>query len=331
MIKSGEKSIRIAYGDTLKRIGHKNEKIVVLDADLAHATMTCEFQKEFPERFFNVGVAEQNLMGMASGLAIAGYVPFASTFALFGAGRAYEQVRNSVVYNKLNVKIAVTHSGLTVGEDGGSHQAIEDISLMRSIPGMTVIVPSDANEAEKAIEAAAEMEGPVYLRLARPVAPIYTNSEECFEIGKGKIVHSGKDICIFATGLMVYETLEAVEILKKSGIDATVVNIHTIKPLDKDLIKSMREKHNLFVSVEEHSVVGGLGSAILEEMSEDSVPLKKIGVNDVFGESGTPDELMEYHGLKAGKIAETIAEFYKSKCLNYKGGEGNELLRNKRA
>lgn len=297
------KSMRIAYGEALVKLGEKNDKTVVLDADLAHATMTSLFKEKFNDRFFNVGIAEQNLMSMAAGLSLTGNIAFASTFALFGSGRAYEQVRNSICYSNLNVKIALTHSGLTVGEDGGSHQSIEDIALMRVIPNMTVVVPCDAIETEKIVFAISEIEGPVYLRIARLPVPIFTKPEDDFSIGKCNVVKQGSKVCIFATGIMVYKALEAANMLEADGIATTVINVHTIKPIDKDFIIEMAKNHENLFSIEEHSVIGGLGSAIAEVLiKEYPKKLDIIGVNDVFGESGVPDDLLDYHGLSSEKI-----------------------------
>ena len=306
------KALRVAYGEALVELGAKNEKIVVLDADLAHATTTYMFGEKYPQRFLNMGIAEANMMGVAGGLAQSGFIPFASTFALFGAGRAYEQVRNTICYPKLNVKIAVTHSGLTVGEDGGSHQSVEDISLMRTIPGMTVIVPCDANEAKKAVFAAAEFHGPVYLRIARPPAPVFTAADAPFAIGKANVLREGKDVAIFATGLMVYRALEAAQELSKLGVEASVADFHTIKPIDRELILKVAAATPKIITVEEHSIIGGLGSAVAEVLSENSAglfQLKRIGIEDKFGQSGTPDELLKIYGLSSEnivKVAQSI-------------------------
>jgi len=304
------KSPRIAYGEALVELGEKNELVVALDADLAHATQTALFGERFKDRFFNLGIAEQNMMGVAAGLSLCGFIPFASTFAIFGAGRAFEQIRNSICYPKLNVKIAVTHGGVTVGEDGASHQAIEDISLMRSLPNMTVIVPCDAIETKKAVFAAADIEGPVYIRIARPVAPIITKEEDNFEIGKAKVLKEGKDISIFATGLMVAKALEAAATLGDRGIDATVINIHTIKPLDEELILKEVAKTGKVVTVEEHTILGGLGSAVAEVLVEKGMKakMKRIGIEDTFGQSGDPEQLLEHYGLSARNIVKVAEE-----------------------
>ncbi|MGI6170060.1 MAG: transketolase family protein, partial [Christensenellales bacterium] len=280
------KATREAYGDALKKLSAANPDVVVLDADLSGSTKTSEFKKVSPERFFNVGIAEQNLIGTAAGLSLVGKIPFASSFAMFAAGRAFEIVRNTVAYPALNVKIAATHAGLTVGEDGGSHQAIEDISLMRSIPGMTVINPADAREAEQAVIKAAEIVGPVYIRLGRMAVEDVYDDSYVFEIGKGVELRPGKDVTIIATGLMVQEGLKAAEILKDDGIDARVINIHTIKPIDRDIIIKAAKETKAIVTAEEHSIIGGLGSTVLEVLSDEyPVPLKRVGVSDTFGES----------------------------------------------
>jgi transketolase len=302
---SETKSVRIAYGEALLELGGTEKNLVVLDADLAHATMTCKFGEAYPKRFFNMGIAEGDMMDTAAGLAISGFTPVASTFALFGTGRAYEQIRNSICYPKLNVKIACTHSGLTVGEDGGSHQSIEDISLMRSVPNMTVIVPCDAVQMKKALTAAVEMDGPVYLRVSRPPAPVFTKESDSFEIGKANILRNGSDIAIFATGLMVYEALVAAEELENQGVHAAVVDMHTIKPIDKESIISLARKTKRILTVEEHSVIGGLGSAVAEVLSENMpTAMKCIGIEDCFGQSGTPEQLLKEYGLSSANIVE---------------------------
>jgi transketolase len=306
------KSPRIAYGEALVELGQKNERIVVLDADLAHATQTALFGGRFKDRFFNMGIAEQNMMGVAAGLSLSGFIPFASTFAMFGAGRAFEQIRNTICYPNLNVKIAVTHAGVTVGEDGASHQAIEDISLMRSVPNMTVIVPCDAIETKKAVIAAADVEGPVYIRIARPVAPIITEESCDFEIGKAEVLKQGKDLSIFATGLMVAKALEAASILADKGIDVTVVNVHTIKPLDEEIVLKEAVKTGKVITVEEHTIIGGLGSAMAEVLvGKERVKMKRIGLNDTFGQSGNPESLLEYYGLTKENIIKTAEEMVK--------------------
>lgn len=299
---------REAYGEALKELS-KNEKIVVLDADLAKATKSIEFKKFAPERFLDMGISEGDMIGTAAGLAACGKIPFASTFAMFAAGRAFEQIRNSVAYPNLNVKIAATHAGITVGEDGGSHQAIEDISLMRSIPNMVVISPSDAVEAKKAILAAAEYYGPVYIRLGRAATPVIHEEDYNFRIGKGEILTHGEHVVIIATGIMVAKALEASEVLKSDGINATVVNIHSIKPLDSELIVNLARKIGKVVTVEEHSIVGGLGSAVAEVLSEQyPTTMRRIGLQDVFGQSGTPEALLKHYNLTVENIVATVKE-----------------------
>ena len=300
---------REAYGQALVEL-IKNEKVVVLDADLAHATKTIEFKKACPERFFDMGISEQDMVATAAGFAASGKIPFASSFAIFAAGRAFEQIRNSVCYPKLNVKIAATHAGVTVGEDGGTHQAVEDIALMRSIPNMVVLNPSDDVEAKAAIHAAAEYYGPVYIRLGRLATPTIHDENYKFQIGKGEVLSEGKDVAIIATGLMVAKALEAAEKLKAEGINATVVNISTIKPLDKELIIKVAKETGKVVTVEEHSVIGGLGSAVCEVLSQElPTKTKLIGINDTFGQSGTPNALLEHYGLTTENIVETVKSF----------------------
>ncbi len=295
---------REAYGEALKELA-SNENIVVLDADLAKATKSGEFKNVAPDRFFDMGIAEGDMIGTAAGLATCGKIPFATTFAMFAAGRAFEQIRNSVAYPKLNVKIAVTHAGITVGEDGGSHQAIEDISLMRSIPNMVVINPADAVEAKKAVFAAVDYYGPVYIRFGRAATPVIHDENYEFKIGKGEVLREGKDVLIVATGIMVAKALEAAETLSKENIEATVVNIPTIKPLDNELIVNLAKTIGKVVTAEEHSIIGGLGSAVAEVLAEEApAKLKRIGVKDVFGQSGTPDVLLAHYGLTAKDIVE---------------------------
>lgn len=299
------KSLRVAYGETLKELGAKNDKIVVLDADLAHATMTNIFKEAYPDRFYNFGIAEGNMMCAAAGFSHSGLIPFVSTFALFGTGRAYEQIRNSISYTHANVKFGLSHSGLCVGEDGGSHQSIEDIALMRVLPGMTIFVPCDAIETRKATEAAAEIDGPVYIRVARPVCEDITVQDTPFIPGKANIMKKGQDICIIATGLMVAEALEAAEMLEEQGIMASVVNMHTIKPIDVDCIMKMGKECKAIVSVEEHSIIGGLGSAIAEVIAGKSdIKFIRVGIQDQFGKSGKPVDLFEEYGLNAKNIVD---------------------------
>ncbi len=290
---------RESYGNALVELGKKHDDLVVLDADLAGATKTGIFKKAFPERHIDCGIAEGNMMAVAAGLAAAGMVPFASSFAMFAAGRAYEQVRNSIGYPHLNVKIDATHAGISVGEDGASHQCLEDIALMRVIPGMTVIVPSDDIEARAAVEAAYAYKGPVYLRFGRLAVPVINDRPDYrFEIGKGITLREGKDVTIVATGLEVQSALEAAQKLAADGIDAEVINIHTIKPLDEELILASAKKTGRVVTVEEHSVIGGLGGAVCEVLSAKApVPVLRIGVNDVFGESGPAVELLHKYRL----------------------------------
>ncbi len=301
---------REGYGKALIELGKEKENVVVLDADLSKSTKTAGFGDAYPERFFNVGVAEQNLIGLAAGLSTTGKIPFASSFAMFASGRAFEIIRNSVGYPKLNVKICATHSGLTVGEDGASHQALEDIACMRTIPNMTVIVPSDGMEAMAAVKEIAEYQGPVYLRLGRSGVPVINDhSDYRFEIGKGITLKEGGDITIIATGLMVHEALKAAKSLEEQGIEARVLNLHTIKPIDKDLIIKAAEETGSVITAEEHNIIGGLGSAVAEVLSENvPVPLKRIGVEDTFGESGKPAELLEKYGLTHDAIFKASIE-----------------------
>ena len=307
---SEKKATRVAYGEALVELAKKNDKIVVLDADLAQATQTCIFQKAFPERHFDLGIAEANMVDVANGMSCMGLIPFCSTFAVF-AGRNFEQIRNGVCYPHNNVKFAFTHAGVTVGEDGGTHQAIEDIALMRVIPGMTVIVPADDIEARAVTRAAYECDGPVYMRFARLASPVINDPETYkFEVGKGIVMREGTDVTIIACGLMVGEALEAAEQLAAEGIDAEVINMHTIKPIDADLIVKSATKTGHVVTVEEHSVIGGLGSAVADVLCEQCpTPLKKIGVNDTFGESGPGAELLHKYGLDAANIVATTKEF----------------------
>lgn len=299
MAELEKKATRQSYGETLTELAPKYPDLVVLDADLAAATKTGIFKKAYPERFFDCGIAEANMMGIAAGLAACGKIPFASTFAMFAAGRAYEVVRNSIGYPGLNVKIGATHAGISVGEDGATHQCNEDIALMRTIPGMTIINPADDVEAKAAVEAAILHKGPVYLRFGRLAAPVYNDpSTYKFELGKGITLREGNDITIIATGLMVYEAVQALDELRKEGINAGVINIHTIKPLDKELICKAAEDSGILMTVEEHSIIGGLGSAVAEAVTECyPVPVIKIGVNDEYGYSGPATELLKKFGL----------------------------------
>jgi len=302
---------RESYGNALAELGKEFENLVVLDADLSGATKTGIFKKAFPERHINCGIAEGNMMSVAAGIATTGKVPFASTFAMFAAGRAFEQVRNSIGYPHLNVKIGATHAGISVGEDGATHQCNEDIALMRTIPGMVVLNPSDDVEAKAAVRAAYEHNGPVYLRFGRLAVPVINdNADYKFEIGKGIVLREGTDVTIFATGLEVAESLGAAEKLAADGISAKVINIHTIKPLDKELVIAAAKETGKVVTVEEHSVIGGLGSAICDVLSEEApTKVMKIGVNDVFGESGPAVELIKKYGLDADSIYEKVKAF----------------------
>ena len=298
MIK--RQSLRVAYGDALVELGRKNERLVVLDADLAHATMTNTFAAEFPDRFFNFGIAEANMVCAAAGFAHAGLLPFFSTFALFGAGRGYEMIRNSISYIQLNVKFGLSHSGLSVGEDGGSHQSFEDISLMRGLPGMTIFVPCDPIETKKAVFAAAEINGPVYIRVARPVCDVITEEDTPFIPGKANVMREGEDVCIMATGLMISYALAAAEQLAAQNIRAAVV---TIKPIDAECVLNMANRCGGVVTVEEHSIIGGLGSAVAEVMAGNTgAKLRRIGIQDKFGKSGKPQDLFNEYGLTSDNI-----------------------------
>ncbi len=305
---------RESYGNALAELGDKYENLYVLDADLAAATKTGIFKKKFPERHFDCGIAEANMMGVAAGLATTGKIPFASTFAMFAAGRAFEIVRNSIGYPHLNVKIGATHAGISVGEDGATHQCCEDIALMRTIPGMVVINPADDVEAKAAVEAAILHNGPVYMRFGRLAVPVFNDAATYkFELGKGVTLREGKDISIIASGLMVNEAIEAAKVLEAQGIDAEVINIHTIKPIDADLIVKTASKTGKVLTVEEHNVIGGLGSAVCDVLAE-KCPTKvvKIGVNDEFGHSGPAVDLLKEFGLCADNIVKTAAEFVKA-------------------
>lgn len=301
---------REAYGKILAEELYKNPNVVVLDADLGAATKSASFKKVAPERYFDMGISEGDMMGTAAGLATCGKIPFASTFAIFAAGRAFEQVRNSICYPNLNVKIAATHAGLTVGEDGGSHQAVEDISLMRSLPNMTVINPADAKEATEAIKAAVEHKGPVYIRLGRAAVDDIHGDDYKFELGKGEVLREGDGVGIIATGIMVGKALEAAKELEKENIQARVINIHTIKPIDEDLIIETAKKCGKIITAEEHSIIGGLGSAVAEVLARE-YPVKQafIGIKDTFGESGKPAELLEKYGLTVAEIVKAAKSF----------------------
>ena len=301
---------RDSYGNALAALGAEAANLVVLDADLAGATKTGTFKKAFPERHFDCGIAEANMICMAAGMSTAGLVPFASSFAMFAAGRAFEQVRNSIGYPHLNVKIGATHGGISVGEDGASHQCCEDFALMRSIPGMTVICPADDIEAKAAVKAAYEMEGPVYLRFGRLAVPVFHSDDYKFEIGKGEVIKEGTDVAIIANGLLVYEAIEAGEKLAELGINAMIINMATIKPLDEDLVVAAAKKCGKVVTCEEHSVIGGLGEAVCAVLSEKCpTPVKRIGVNDEFGHSGPAKDLLKQFGLCADNIVEVTKAF----------------------
>lgn len=301
------KATRESYGMALVELGKENEKVVVLDADLSKSTKTADFKKLYSDRFFNAGIAEQNLMGMAAGLANVGFVPFASTFAVFASGRAFEIIRNSICYPKVNVKIAATHAGITVGEDGGSHQSIEDIALMNSLPNMTVIVPADHREAMQATKAVAEMYGPVYLRFGRCNTEDIFGDDYKFEIGKGSTIKEGNDITVIATGMMVAKALEAANKLETEGISVRVINMSTIKPIDREITVKAAKETKAIITAEEHSIIGGLG-AMVSAVVCDECPTKvrMIGVKDVFGQSGTPDELMEKYNLTSEAIVKEV-------------------------
>ncbi len=303
---------RDSYGAALAELGAQYDNLVVLDADLAGATKTGTFKKAFPDRHFDCGIAEANMICMATGMSTTGLVPFASSFAMFAAGRAFEQVRNSIGYPHLNVKIGATHGGISVGEDGASHQCCEDFALMRSIPGMTVICPADDVEAKAAVKAAYEMNGPVYLRFGRLAVPVFHGDDYKFEIGKGEIVKDGKDVAIIANGLLVYEAIQAAEELAAAGIDAMVINMATIKPLDEELVLAAAKKCGKIITCEEHSVIGGLGEAVCSLLSEKlPTPVKRIGVNDEFGHSGPAVDLLKQFGLSAEHIVEVAKDFCK--------------------
>ena len=303
-----EKATRAAYGEALAELGKTNDKVVVLDADLSKSTMTATFQKAFPDRFFNIGIAEANMVDIAAGMSTMGLIPFCSTFAMFGAGRVYEQIRNSIAYPRLNVKLCMSHAGVSVGEDGASHQCLEDLALMRVIPGMTVLCPADATETRKAVFAAAELDGPVYIRLARLATPVF-EEDYPFEIGKANVLREGSDVAVFATGLMVSEALEAAELLEAQGRSAAVINVHTIKPIDAQCVMDYAQKCSRVVTVEEHSVIGGLGDAVADVlMGKICCQFKKIGVQDQFGQSGKAKDVLREYGLTAPQIAESIQE-----------------------
>ena len=308
MNNNEKKATRQSYGEELEKLGETNDKIVVLDADLSAATKTSIFAKKFPDRFFDMGIAEQNMIGTAAGLATCGKIPFTSTFAMFAAGRAYDQIRNSICYPKLNVKICATHAGITVGEDGATHQMLEDISLMRTIPNMTVICTSDDTQTRWAVNEIAKFEGPVYLRLCRLATPkIY--EDEKFEIGKGVQIGDGTDATIIATGVVVSEAIEAMEELKNMGINVRVIDMHTIKPIDKDIIIKAAKDTKKLITVEDHNIIGGLGSAVCEVLAE-NYPTKvyRMGIKDEFGKSGKADDLLKYFQIDKSAIIKAVTE-----------------------
>ena len=307
MDENVKKATRQSYGEALLELGKENKNVVVFDADLSTATKTNLFAKEFPDRFFDMGIAEQNMISTAAGMATCGKIAYASTFAVFAAGRAYDQIRNSVCYPKLNVKICATHAGVTVGEDGATHQMLEDISMMRTLPNMTVISTSDDVETKWAVKEISKINGPVYLRLSRLATPVIYNENQKFEIGKAIQIGDGTDATIFATGVTVSEAIKAQEQLKENGIDVRVVDIHTIKPIDRDIIIKCAKETKKLISVEDHNVIGGLGSAISEVLT-DECPTKliRLGINDTFGKSGNAVELMEYFGITADRIIEEV-------------------------
>ena len=299
-----KKAVRVAYGEALCKIAETNEKVVVLDADLASATMTGTFKKAYPDRFYDCGIAEANMVDLAAGMSTMGLIPFCSTFAVF-AGRSYDQIRNGVCYPHFNVKFGFSHAGITLGEDGGSHQAIEDLALMRVLPGMTVFAPSDANECYQCVEAASKINGPVYIRTARLPSPVY--DPEPFEVGKGVVLIDGKDAVLFTCGIMKEHALEAVEILKGEGIDMALINIHTIKPFDEALALEYTAKCRKVFTLEEHSIIGGLGDTVASAIIGHGVEkFHKIGINDMFGQSGKPADLLKEYGLTGPQIAENI-------------------------
>lgn len=304
---------RQSYGEALRELGQTADDLIVLDADLANATKTCLFKEAFPERHIECGIAENNMMDVAAGLSTTGLVPFASTFAMFAAGRAFEQIRNTIGYPHLNVKIGATHGGITVGEDGASHQCLEDLALMRTIPNMVVLCPADDPEARAMVKATYEHVGPVYLRFSRSATPIIHDEDFSFEIGKGEVLREGDDLCLVSTGIETPEVLEAAEILSKNGIEAMVIHLGTLKPLDQELLLEAAKKVKAFVTVEEHSIIGGLGDAVCDTLSEHHPLLvKRIGIRDVFGHSGPARDLLKEYGLDAAGIADTVEKWVQS-------------------
>ncbi|MCD6109793.1 transketolase family protein [bacterium] len=300
---------RQGWSDALLELGEKNPNVVVLDADLAKSTLTINFKNKYPKRFFDMGIAEQNMINTAGGLSLTGLIPFVSTYGVFVSGRAWEQIRTSICYGQLNVKLGGAHGGISVGQDGATHQALEEIAIMRVIPNMTVLVPSDYYETKKAVLAAAEINGPVYIRFGREKVPVVTNEESKFEVGKANIMKEGNDVTIIACGTMVAESLDASEELAKEGINAEVINLHTIKPIDKETLINSVKKTGCLVTAEEHQMAGGMGSAVFEVLMQDHpVPAEMVGINDTFGESGQPRELMEKYGITSKEIIEQAKE-----------------------
>lgn len=311
-----KEATREAYGKALVELGQEHEDVVVLDADLSKSTKTADFAKAFPQRFINAGIAEQNMIGMAAGLAAAGKIAYASSFAIFASGRAFEQVRNSLAYANLNVKVCATHAGITVGEDGGSHQAVEDIAVMRSIPNMCVVVPADGPSARQAVFELYKRPGPAYLRLGRSAVPTLYERDFGFTIGKGIKLRPGTDVTIMACGLMVAKCLEAAQILAGQGIEAAVVDMHTIKPLDEELVVKQARETGAILTVEEHNIIGGLGSAVCETVCGTfPVPVVRMGINDKFGQSGKPDELLQHYGLDVDHIIQNVGILLKKKDI----------------
>lgn len=302
---------RAAYGKALVEMGAENPNLVVMDADLSKSTMTAEFSKAYPERFFNMGIAEQNLYGTAAGLALSGKTVCASTFAMFASGRAFEIIRNSIGYTGANVKVCATHAGITVGEDGASHQTFEDLALMRTIPGMTVVNPSDGVSAKKLLKQVVDFEGPAYVRLGRAAVPVFYDETADIKLGKGNVLREGKDVTVIATGIMVAEAMEAASELAEEGVDVRVIDMHTIKPLDEDIIIKAAKETGKIVTAEEHSVIGGLGSAVAEVLCKKCpARMEMVGQQDTYGESGKPDELKEKYGMTAAAIVEAVREIY---------------------
>lgn len=302
---------RAAYGKALVEIGAENPNLVVMDADLSKSTMTAEFSKTYPERFFNMGIAEQNLYGTAAGLALSGKVVCASTFAMFASGRAFEIIRNSIGYTHANVKICATHAGITVGEDGASHQTFEDLALMRTIPGMTVVNPSDGVSAKLLLRQVVDFDGPAYVRLGRAAVPVFYDETADIKLGKGNVLRPGKDVTVIATGIMVAEAMLAASQLAEEGVDVRVIDMHTIKPLDEDIIVEAAKETGRIVTAEEHSVIGGLGGAVAEVLCRKCpVKMEMVGQHDTYGESGKPDELKEKYGMTAADIVKAVREIY---------------------